>query len=227
MRPSGRERGPARSGTSSARTTETSRGASMPSRTWPPSSRTTVTQMSSPIKSFSISFRVNTSMARFLGGRLARSPASPRQHVWNSGVGTRGLLGESRSCPRAPELIAIFRVATWSPVPTEPLSRQGLPAFTGGPGRPGRGRLSPVRGESSLGRWAIFWQHMGRPHDQVIPGSGDRVPRTSPALPEAACVRAYHSSSGSRLRARWRSVDRGRGGGGRSGLFACARMRTR
>ena len=55
-------RPPARSGTSSARTTATSRGASIPSRTWPPSRRTTVTQMSSPMKSFSISFRVSTSM---------------------------------------------------------------------------------------------------------------------------------------------------------------------
>ncbi len=34
----------------------------MPSRTCPPSSRTTVTQMLSPIKSLSISFLVNTSM---------------------------------------------------------------------------------------------------------------------------------------------------------------------
>jgi hypothetical protein len=50
-------------GFNSARTTGTSRGASIPRRTWPPSIRTTVTQIASPMYSFSMSFRVSTSMA--------------------------------------------------------------------------------------------------------------------------------------------------------------------
>jgi hypothetical protein len=74
---SDRSRGAGLSGTNSARTTVTSRGASIPKRTCPPSSRTTVTQMSSPMKSFSMSLRVSTSMSGFLykTSRCTFSPA--------------------------------------------------------------------------------------------------------------------------------------------------------
>ena len=74
-------RGACRSGTSSARTTAISRGASIPSLTCPSSRRMMVTQMSSPMKSFSISFRVNTSMAPFLQAPLGSVPNMRRAPI--------------------------------------------------------------------------------------------------------------------------------------------------
>ena len=106
-----RSRGAGRSGTSSARTTVTSRGASIPSRTCPPSSRTTVTQMSSPMKSFSMSFRVSTSMSCFLTirpGALQPTFGFIGQHV--SRVPGRGAYYESRSRLRQRRVPGLARI---------------------------------------------------------------------------------------------------------------------
>jgi hypothetical protein len=64
------------SGFNSARTTGICLGASMPSRTCPPSSRTTVMQISFPMYSFSMSLRVKTSMLRRLLGVIGPNPLS-------------------------------------------------------------------------------------------------------------------------------------------------------
>jgi hypothetical protein len=64
------------SGFNSARTTGICLGASMPSRTCPPSSRTTVMQISFPMYSFSMSLRVKTSMMRRLLGVIGPNPLS-------------------------------------------------------------------------------------------------------------------------------------------------------